>query len=169
MGGWQPLLIANIKASGTTLGTTVNLGVSGETVASALAVINTKLSVVTPTPDKMTFLLNWGVNDVAGGLPVQATFQNNYIAILDAIIARWPNAIVYLMRPWNNGGSDFVTLGAWIGNVQAARSAFTFLGPDEKVWLKGADNGVAETIDGTHYSALGNTLAAKQWQTTLGY
>lgn len=114
-------------------------------------------------------LLNWGANDMVGSLPAQATWQNNYLSIIDAAHAKWPNATIWVMYPWRQGqDANATTLHGWINNVVAARSAYTFVGPDEAVWLKGGDDGA--TNGTVHYTnPVGATAAAAAWKTTLGY
>jgi hypothetical protein len=60
-------------------------------------------------------------------------------------------------------------IDSWIDNAIAARSTFVFTGPDERIVIKGSDNGDSETTDHMHYSALGQSLWAQAWQLTLGY
>jgi len=111
-----------------------------------------------------------GANDWSGGLPAEVTWEADYEAILDAIHAKWPTVRVYIMRPWDRGhDADAAIVSGWITTIQTARSSFVTVGPDEAVWLKGADNGATMTTDGVHYSAAGNAEAAIQWQAVLGY
>lgn len=115
-------------------------------------------------------LFNLGVNDVAQGLPSQAVWEANLAYILDAFHAKWPNIQVYVARPWyraNPAGCD--TIAGWIANVVTARAGWATLGPDERVWLEGGDDGATMTSDGTHYSAAGLIENAAQWQTVMGY
>lgn len=146
-----------------------SVGVNGATVATAAASIGSTLAAM-PSGGWDTFLLNWGANDVGGPLPSEATWQSDYLAILDAIHAAYPFARVYIMRPWRSGfDANAATLKARIDNIVAARSSFAFVGPDEAVWLKGADNGATMTTDGTHYSTAGKAECAAQWKAALGY
>lgn len=122
------------------------------------------------SPQPIHVLLNWGANDMATTLPAQATWQNYYLTIIDAVHAKWPQAKVWIMYPWRQSqDANATTLHGWIDNVIAARSSFTFAGPDEAVWMKGADNGATQTVDGVHYSTTGNTTAANQWKAAFGY
>lgn len=114
-------------------------------------------------------VINLGVND-GTTLPAEATWEANTEYYLDALHAAYPAIQCYLMRPWKQGfDANAATLHSWIDTVVAARSTFVHTGPDEAVWLKGSDNGASETMDGVHYSSLGETLCAAQWQSTLGY
>ncbi len=142
-----------------------------------LLIDNTVVSTLAPARrfiehrDAVTHvLMNWGVNDIASGLPVEATWKANYLAIIDYVHTRFPQAAIYIMRPWRRGfDSECATLHTWIDDIVAARQ-FTAVGPDEAVWLKGSDNGIAETdAGGVHYSAVGIPLAAAAWKAALGY
>lgn len=90
--------------------------------------------------------------------------------VLDALHTKYAASTVYVSRTWRVGfdaeADDWATR---IGVVVAARSAFAELGDDERVWLKGADNGATMTSDGTHYSAAGITEKANQMKTVMGY
>jgi hypothetical protein len=70
------------------------------------------------------------------------------------------------MRIWSRNVNPIWndSINVWIGQSIAARSQFTFAGPDERIWLKAGDNGAAGTSDGSHYSTpFGNDLCALQW------
>lgn len=125
-------------------------------------------SVLAGQPDNHTsILLNLGVNDF--GVATQAAWIADMEYVLDAVHARWPQALVYLMYPWKQSfDSTATTYHGWIDTIIAART-FSRAGPDEAVWLKGADNGATNTTDGIHYSTAGQAAAATQWQTTLGH
>lgn len=117
-------------------------------------------------------LFNLGVNDVSLGLPSQAQWESDLAYILDAFHTRWPAIKVYVMRPWLQGApwqAGCNTVAGWIANVVAARSSWASVGPDERVWLEGGDDGASMTEDGIHYSTAGNAECAAQWKTTLGY
>jgi GDSL-like Lipase/Acylhydrolase family len=171
----KPWVTTLVAALGSKTGLTINGyngGVAGQTVASALTAMDATLAGFPAdggTTNYRHVLMNWGVNDIAG-TPVEATWEANYLSIIDKIHAKAPNAKVYLMRPWDVGNDAWAaTFNTWI-NVIVGSRAFTYVGPDEAVWLKGSDNGASETVDGVHYSTpLGNNLAAARWQTVLGY
>lgn len=148
----------------------MNLGVSGQTVSAASSGIATIIAAVPATDPVTVVLLNWGVNDIRFQTLVESTWKAQYLTIIDAVHARWPDAHVYLALPWVTGydaGCD--TLATWIGDIQASRSSFVSIGHDERVWLKGADNGATMTSDGVHYSTAGKNECAAQWRTAMGY
>lgn len=118
-------------------------------------------------------LIALGVNDVGfvppWVLPNQTTWQNNYLAVIDAVHTQWPSALVYISKPWKtqSGGDDTMwdTMAGWVDNVVAAR-AFTRAGDDERSWFK--PNVATYSDDGIHFNAAGQTAAAAAEKTALG-
>lgn len=162
---WVAALAVPLTAMTGTPWQAYNGGVGGSTVWSYLPLADGILAAfpADASPgDYKVVTLNWGANDV-GSLPAEATWEADYLAIIDKVHAKAPNAKVYLMRPWRRGyDAECATLHGWIDTIVAAR-AFTYVGPDEAVWMKGADDGATMTVDGVHYSAAGTTEAAAQW------
>ena len=144
-------------------------GVSGSTVASSAASIATVLAGMDDTGDPVSVLCNWGANDV-NVLPAEATWKANYLAIIDAIVAKWPQAKVRLSRPWRrNYGSQCNTIAGWIADIVAARPGVASIGDDERAWLEHGDDGATRTSDGIHYNDAGNPEKAAQALATMGY
>jgi lysophospholipase L1-like esterase len=147
-----------------------NGGATGATLATTLAALSTILAGMPLANEggSLRVLINLGVNDM-GSLPAEAAWEANYLSMIDAILAKWPTARVYLMRPWKQGFDALsATLHSWIDVIRAARAAAVFVGPDEAIWLKGSDNGVTNTPgDGIHYSAAGNAACVAQWMAVL--
>jgi lysophospholipase L1-like esterase len=113
-------------------------------------------------------LLNLGVNDMSAGTS-QAAYISNLQYVLDQVHARWPAALVYIAYPWKAGfDTQANAMAGWVDTVVASRS-FARHGHDERIWLKGSDNGASETIDGVHYSVTGENLLWPLWKTILGY
>lgn len=136
---------------------------AGRGIVNAAPSIVGFLSPINVNTDYPTVICNLGVNDFVG-MPSQATIETAYLTIVDAMKAKWPNVRVWLMRPWKQGYDAAAdTMATYIGNVQSSRSSFVSLGPDERVFLRGSDNGASETTDGIHPSALGQTLYANEW------
>lgn len=128
--------------------------------------IDTYLSTVTPEPPVV--LCNVGVNDLTGGLPVEATWKTNYEYIIDAILTKWPSVIVYIAKPWRRGyAADCNTLAGWIDDIIADYSGEVLVGHDERTWLEGGDDGATMTYDGIHYSTAGETECYNQWLAIL--
>lgn len=148
--------------------TWINSGTGGATVASFAATIDARLDAVTqPSTDTTTIkvLVNLGVNDAN---LVEATWKADYQTIIDGIVTQWPSAKVYLMRPWHRGADATAALQhTWIDALVAANPGVVFVGPDEAVWLKGADDGATMTTDGTHYSSAGHIECANQWKAII--
>lgn len=122
----------------------------------------------------MITLINFGANDYCCGMPDQTTWQNKLTELIDKVTLRWPQAEIYVMIPWSRDlDSQADTMAGWIANVVATRPN-THIGPDERVWLKGSDNGATNTEDGIHYSHFGNpgpgnTAATAAWTAALGF
>ena len=169
-GQWQPTLLNELHRVSGERWDWYNGGVSGATVASASASIATILSVIPNTSDPhVDVLCNWGANDV-GALPAEATWKANYLAIIDAIVAKWPQAKVRLSRPWRrNYGSQCNTIAGWIADIVAARPGVASIGDDERAWLEHGDDGATRTSDGIHYNDAGNPEKAAQALATTGY
>lgn len=141
-----------------------NVGNSGTSSINWAANIAATLALQTSI--HVVVLCNVGVLDVA---TPQATYIANMQSVMDACAARWPSLTFYCMRPWRQGQDAFATtIHGWIDTLVASRP-FAALGPDEAVWMKGADNGATMSNDGLHYSAAGEVECAAQWLTTLGF
>jgi len=169
-GNWQDGLTVALQLASGLHWETSNGGVSGATVASAAAGISSILALLPDTTDpNVEVLCNWGSNDSVS-MPAEATFKANYLAILDAIHAKWPQAKARMTLPWRRGyDANCDTLATWIGAVQASR-AWAYIADDERVWMKGADNGATMSVDGIHYSVpTGRAEKIVQARTVLGY
>lgn len=148
----------------------LNYGVGGSSVAGMNAALPAWLldfqrAFGADAPVRV--LLNIGANDIAGGTS-QAAFEASSLSALDKINAALPNATVYMAKPWWGSYGDAAAnqMAGWIDNVVAAR-LFVVNGHDERVWLKGSDNGATMTTDSAHYSAAGQTECKNQWLTIL--
>ena len=166
---WPKTVVAALPLPSGLVWALNNGGVSGSTVASSEASIATVLAGMDDTGDPVNVLCNWGANDV-NVLPAEAMWKANYLAIIDACVAKWPQAKVYLTRPWRRGyATQCDTLAGWINDIVAARPGVVSVGDDERVWLENGDNGAAMTSDGIHYSASGQAAKALQVKAVLGY
>ncbi len=164
-----PLDTALVTAVGEDT-TWIKISAGGETVASTKLTIDASLALHSSTTDQVRWvLLNFGANDANDGV-TEANWKADYGYILDAIHAKWPDALLYVMRPWTRGYDAQCDLfAAWIGDLVTARAGWAFLGPDERDFLENGDNGVTYTSDGTHPNDAGYALTAAQWQTVMGY
>lgn len=170
---WQAAL-----ANGLQLGSGVGFarydaGVSAiDTATMATSIVGIMAGFAPESPETSVRFVayNLGVNDVFNGvLPNETTWKTNTLAILDAVNARYPNAAIYLMRPWKRGqGTAFDTMAGWVADVVALR-AFAHLGPDERVWLANGDDGATLTQDGIHPNAAGRLVERAVWQAAMGY
>lgn len=154
------------------LGTLTGLGYlarNASTVAIMQGTVDADLAAMAATTAPTHILVNLGVNDVAGGLPVEATWNANLAYILDAFHTKWPAAKVYVVKPWYRGGAvGCNTVAGRIDTVLSTRSAWAFVGHDERVWMEGGDDGATMTHDGVHVSVAGAAECARQWRTILG-
>lgn len=148
----------------------IRISGGGETVASTAASIDASLALYSSTTHQVRWVLvNLGANDANDGV-VEATWKTGLAYILDAINTKWPNALVYVMRPWTRGyNTECDAFATWIAAVISTRSTWAFAGPDERVFLENGDDGVTYTSDGTHPTTAGYALTAAQWQAVMGY
>lgn len=112
-------------------------------------------------------LVSLGVNDF--GTATEAAWKADMLTVMDACAARWPQAIIYVSKPWKrdfDGAAD--TYAGWVDDIVAAR-AYAAVGDDERDWLKGADDGATNTSDGVHYSTAGQAAKTAAIQAAMGY
>lgn len=160
---FQSELLASINANYSPH----QLATSNWTTANLNSAATAWLAAATDTPDFV--LINIGINDAAVGTS-QAVFESEMGALLDKIHARWASTQILLMLVWGRGyevGCDVID-DTWIPSVLSTRGSFASVGPDERVFLKGSDNGFTNTNDGVHANAAGNHETALAWKAALG-
>ena len=114
-------------------------------------------------------LINLGANDV-GAAMVENDVKTAYGYILDAYHTAWPRAWIGVMQVWRRDCDDNCDLfNSWLGTIVAARSSWAHLGPDERIFLEGGDDGATYTVEGVHPNAAGYALTAAGWKTAMGY
>lgn len=118
-------------------------------------------------PAQTAALVNLGVNDF--GHVTGAQWIADMETVLDAMHAAWPEADIYLMRPWKRGYDATANLFAGYIDTIIAAKPYASYGPDERVWLKGSDDGATNTYDGIHYSAAGEAACVAAWKHGLGF
>lgn len=164
--GWQHLLTNSLDSSPGRVWKDIMLGTSGSTTVTWQAAIDASLATAYGTPGYILF--NLGVNDATGGTG-EATFKADYLYILDAFHAKWPNAKIYCAHFWKRSNDAVcTTYNGYVDYCIGQRSSFCFAGLDEPTTLKGSDNGNTNTTDGLHYSTAGCTAVAAAWQTAMG-
>lgn len=144
-------------------------GYGGWTAATMKATIDSTLSSVTGTADKIT--INLGANDV-GTMPTEAAWKANMNSIIDSLRAKWPSATIYIARAWRRSyAAQCNTLATWISDIVTAyNSTYIKVGMDERIWMENGDDGAALTTDGIHYNTTtGQVAAAAAWKTAMGY
>jgi hypothetical protein len=147
-----------------------NWAVGGTDIAEAATAIDGWLAghTLNPNKDRNVFLINLGILVSAG--ETETSFKTNYLYIIDAIVAKYPNAQIYLSRPWSSAQPARCNIMAgWIADIVSSRSTNALLGDDERVWLEGGDNGATNTYDGLHYSAAGHAAKVVAVRAVLGY
>lgn len=172
--GFQATLEGLLAAAGHPM-PVLTVARSGATVASALTASAADFGsdVRRPRGPIKYVLFNLGVNDISTGLPAEATWEANVVSIITAMQAEWPSVKIVFMLPWyRDGGEGNNTVATRLGHIVSGRESWVSIGPDERVWLEGGDDGATMTSDGVHYSAAGNAEAAAQWLAkiaALGY
>lgn len=137
---------------------------NGQTLAQLVAHLSADIAALnegTPT----YWLLNVGANDVVS-LPAEATWKANLRTYLQTVHTALPDCLIYIMQVWRrNEAADCDTLDGWIVDVVAEAEflSYAFVGPDERVFLEGGDDGVTNTSDGIHPNAAGAILTAQAW------
>lgn len=162
--GWQPYLLTSLGAGWAE---PLRYARSGGTTASILALQAASIERMPVTPGYV--LVNVGANDLPS-LPVEATWKTNMGALLDQLHAKWPGAKIYSAKAWaRTRDANAATLAGWMDTVLSTRSAWAFVGPDESIVIKGADDGATNSSDGIHYSnPAGNTAIAAAWKNAMG-
>lgn len=143
--------------------------VGGATAASIKAGIDANIALHASVTGltRSVFLVNIGANDMGA---TESQWKADYQYIIDALVAKWPDAEIFLAKPWRRGyATECTALAGWIDALVAANPTTCFLGHDERVWLEGGNDGTTMTTDGIHYSAAGQAECANQWKTILGY
>lgn len=170
-GGWQDTLTASLSTAATPWGSK-NGGEAGATVAYAVTTLSAILTRIQTGPPYyfVAVLCNWGINDIDHPpLPDQATWTANYQTIVNTIVAAYPGAKFYIAKPWGRGwDTDCDTVAGWIDAFVAANPGVVYAGIDERVVVKGGDDGATMTVDGIHYSVAGKVAVAAAWKTALG-
>lgn len=167
------MLVERLKIAAEPGWTYTEHGVTNTTVADAAANIASYLAAMTPASTVTDVLLNWGVNDVPHdgeaipAFPVEATWKADYLAIIDAVHAWAPSAIVRVTKPWAQiCDTNVQTLYPWIDDIVAAR-AYARVADNELDWFK--PNVATYSTDGTHWNAAGWDAKAAASQTGMGF
>jgi lysophospholipase L1-like esterase len=168
--GWQQLLLTALHtAEPSSKWVYVNRGISSKTVAWYAANIDAQLATIPDDMQQDYIFLNFGANDWDSVLN-ETTWKTQYQYIIDACHTKFPNAIIYISKPWERThDADAVTMGGWIDDLITTNSTIMFVADDETGWLKGSDDGATMSSDGTHYSTAGQIEKKNQMLTVLGY
>jgi len=148
-----------------------NWAVGGWTSVNIAAAIDSFLTAHTLNSknDYNIFLINLGTGDLFYGTS-EADYKTAMLYIVDAVKVKYPNAICFISKPWRRGyNTEATTMAGWVDDIVAARSTFCYVGDDENVWMKGADDGATMTFDGVHYSVAGDLAKEAAVRAVLGY
>lgn len=176
LGSWATTLVENLNtdyvATRAYYSEDVPRGwaIGAQTVGTMKTLIDAKIAEHTYYSyfEKNTFFINLGINDF-DSMPLEATWESDYLYIIDALRSKYPNAEIYITKPWMVGHTaEANTMAGWIDTIVAAR-AFCHVGDDERTWLEGGDNGATMTSDGVHYSAAGQIAKVAALRAVIGY
>lgn len=109
-----------------------------------------------------------GKNDMSS-MPTEAAFVADYGYVLDAFAAKWPTAQILIEIPWRSGkDTEANTIAGYLTTIQASRSGFVQLGPDERVYFK--PNVATYSSDGIHIdTTTGAQARGDQLAAAMGY
>ena len=143
------------------------IGISGITIEGMYARVDSDISAMAGYADPVAICINLGVNNV--GTYPNANFVPYYEYIINAYHTRFPTSKIYCARVWRQGydsncdSYDNIYLPQIVSDLP-----FVQYGPDERIVLKGSDNGATNTYDGIHPSAAGESDMAAGWKVSLG-
>lgn len=128
-------------------------GHEGYETSDLAGVIDADLAAA-PESEYQYAILNIGINDILHGNTDWADMETQIGYVLDAIHAKWASCKIFVDKIWSASAIDANQNyfdDTVIPNVLATRSAWAFLGTDERITIKADDNGATYTHDGTHY------------------
>jgi lysophospholipase L1-like esterase len=175
-GGWQDLLIAGLNtATNAKPSHSYRTNTEAALDWSVMTLSSNATQYLADSSSSLAYpnivLIDLGEHDMVNGSPpTQTAFQNAYLSLIDAIVAKWFDAEIYLDFPWTVAldGTSYTNFKGYIQNVIAARS-MCHAGVDQGVTIKGSDNGATNTSDGIHFSTAGKIAYAAAMQTAMGY
>jgi hypothetical protein len=114
------------------------------------------------------FLINMGMNDALTVVPSESQWKSDYQYILDAIIAKYPEGIIYIAKPYSETCAvNCAMLAGWIDDLvltnSTAHPGQFFVGHDESTWSAAVDD--ADKIH--YYNTAGQAECAAQWYAIL--
>jgi lysophospholipase L1-like esterase len=173
--GYLPLMATGMNTSYVSwIEKPTRYAVQGLTMADLKANLPGVLAGLTDVPAYV--LINMGVTDLHTSpyVPLPVTWQGDYSDVLDMLHVKWPYTKIYIMRVWkrildSNWIAEIASMdNTFIPALAAARSAYCFVGPDERVFLENGDDGAALTTDGIHPNHAGYVATAAAWRTAIG-
>jgi hypothetical protein len=172
---WQPSFLRSLKDRIPDVYWVVDtMGYSGGSVSFIKGKIDGDLSGLTTNYDKI--FLNIGVVEISSAyneetvMPKANDWIANYQYIINALIKKWPNAKIFIAKPWERTKDrEAGILASWIDYLMMVNSRILYPGPDESIWIKDDDDGYTMTTDGCHYSLAGNEEMAKKWTDIMSF
>lgn len=134
--------------------------IGGYTVHAQLADIGISLNGFLGTPSDVVTM--HGSNEMAS-MPTAADFKSDYLALIAAWHRKWPDATIWVMKPWRRGkAAETALIASWVDAIVAdpSCSAFTRVGADCSLFIPGTDDGATNTFDGVHPNRAGHILLA---------
>jgi hypothetical protein len=175
-GGWALTVVAACNAASQQTWHAADGGASGAQIKDWQAVWDASYWAHSLSAgDESYCLMNFGVNDA---LPqffsfyTEASWKGYFAAAVAQVLSQWPTTKIYVAQVWGQSeDANCDTIDGWIAAAVVTEQAAghqVSLAHDERVWLKGADNGATMTSDGVHYSfAAGHDAAAARWRAVL--
>jgi lysophospholipase L1-like esterase len=142
-----------------------NWAVGGYTMAQCAAAIAGQIAAYTGDEPSRIFV-NCGANDI-DKVALSVTFGNNLRTIIGAILAEWPDCLVYVARPWGIGFDVLADEAAGIIATVVGEYANASLGTDERVFLENGDNGATYMANDKHPNTAGYEKTATEWVTVI--
>lgn len=165
MGAWDFIFDYIVEQRTGSNWTIYNVAVGGKTLYSLTDGIASNLAALPDTPAPDCALINIGANDVAN-LGTEEYCKGKLRTYVEAINAKWATTPIYFMRPWYGAYEAACdTLAGYLSDI-AGEYAYVNLGPDERVFIKGDDNGASTTMlpqPNAHPNGWGRRLAALEW------
>lgn len=143
----------------------LRVGRGGTPISGFQSTVDADLATRSDVPKYI--LVNIGTGDKS--LTIDYTTVSNYGYVLDAFHTKWPNAIVYCARPWQD--TSRASMAKWNEIANAIEAAvkprpWAKLGIDERIFLEYGDNGNTFTSVG-HPNHFGYMLTADEWASAL--
>ena len=172
---WGGFLCNRLRAEtgGTWMERPHRWGFGGYDISAMKVYVLANIGAETDVPEKI--IINMGTNDArAVTITSQAIFEADYIAIIDALRAKWAGVPIYIAKIWRGDSETTIansaTINTYIDNIIAHYPSGVSLGLNEAVTLENGDAGVTYyKVDLVHPNAESQVLQANTWLAAMGY